>query len=148
MSSRHRILEPYGRWHATIHIDFYVCVPLEKLNSVLFKPTCANAQWVHMHQFASVCLSVRLSIRLWLDRNSVDNNSYHKNGMNVFLFFLCVVGGLSLTSIAGHVHVNDLNLATQILVFSCQTCSIYAMKQLGITRFQTFWSEPILTPEK
>ena len=35
----------------------------------------------------------------------------------------------SLTSIAGLVHVNDLNLTTNILVFPCQTCSVYAMKQ-------------------
>ncbi len=36
-----------------------------------------------------------------------------------------------LTSIAGLIHVNDLNLTTQILVFPCQTCSVYAMKQFG-----------------
>ena len=36
-----------------------------------------------------------------------------------------------LTSIAGLVHVNDLNCTTQILVFPCQTCSVYALKQFG-----------------
>ncbi len=39
---------------------------------ILVEPTCANAWWSHMHRFASVCLSVCL----WLDRNSLDNNSY------------------------------------------------------------------------
>ncbi len=38
---------------------------------------------------------------------------------------------VSLTGIARLVHVNDLNLTTQILTFPCQTCSVYAMKQFG-----------------
>ena len=36
-----------------------------------------------------------------------------------------------LTSIAGLVHVNDLNLTTQILVSPCHTCSVYAIKKFG-----------------
>ncbi len=40
--------------------------------------------------------------------------------------------GPNLTSIAGLIHVNDLNLITQILVsVPCQTCSVYATKQFG-----------------
>ncbi len=42
-----------------------------------------------------------------------------------------VNGLLSLTSIAGHVHVNDLDLTTQILVSPCHTCSVYAIKKFG-----------------
>ena len=38
-----------------------------------------------------------------------------------------------LTSIAGLVHVNDHNLTTQILVFPCQTCSVYAMMSSSYT---------------
>ncbi len=38
---------------------------------------------------------------------------------------------VTLTGIAGLVHVKDLNLMTQILIFPCQTCSVYAMKQFG-----------------
>ena len=37
----------------------------------------------------------------------------------------------ALTSIAGLVHVSDLKLTTQILIFLCQTCSVYATKQFG-----------------
>ncbi len=36
-----------------------------------------------------------------------------------------------LTSIAGLVHVNDLNLTTQILVPPCHICSVYAIKEFG-----------------
>ncbi len=36
-----------------------------------------------------------------------------------------------LTGIARLVHVNDLNLMTQILTFPCQTCSVYARKKFG-----------------
>ncbi len=36
-----------------------------------------------------------------------------------------------LTSIAGLVHVNDLNLTTQILVSPCHTCPVYAIKEFG-----------------
>ncbi len=36
-----------------------------------------------------------------------------------------------LTGIARLVHVNDLNLTTQILTFPCETCSVYATKQFG-----------------
>ena len=38
---------------------------------------------------------------------------------------------ISLTSIAGLVHVNDLNLTTLILVSPCHTCSVYAIKKFG-----------------
>ncbi len=38
---------------------------------------------------------------------------------------------LNLTSIAGLVHVNDLDLTTQILVSSCHICSVYAIKEFG-----------------
>ncbi len=41
---------------------------------------------------------------------------------------------ISLTSITGHVHVNDLDLTTQILVSSCHTCSVYAIKKFGFPR--------------
>ncbi len=34
---------------------------------------------------------------------------------------------ITLTSIAGLVHVNDLDLTTQILVSPCHTCSVYAI---------------------
>ena len=37
----------------------------------------------------------------------------------------------TLTSIAGLVHVNDLNLMTQILVSPCHICSVYAIKEFG-----------------
>ena len=40
-----------------------------------------------------------------------------------------------VTSIAGLVHVNDLNLTTKILVFPCQPYSVYAMKQFGYTHY-------------
>ncbi len=43
-----------------------------------------------------------------------------------FLFlFYCLRSNLLLTSIAGLVHVNDLDLTTQILVSPCDTCSVY-----------------------
>ncbi len=42
-----------------------------------------------------------------------------------------VSGKIHLTSIAGLVHVNDLNLTTQILVPPCYTCLIYAIKVFG-----------------
>ena len=35
------------------------------------------------------------------------------------------------TGIARLVHVSDLNLTTQILIFPCLTCSVYATKQFG-----------------
>ncbi len=38
---------------------------------------------------------------------------------------------LPLTSIAGLVHVNDLDLTTEILVSSCHICSVYAIKEFG-----------------
>ena len=41
------------------------------------------------------------------------------------------MGSLRLTSIAGLVHVNDLNLMTQILVSPCHICSVYAIKEFG-----------------
>ncbi len=49
-----------------------------------------------------------------------------KSHMHQAIFILVL-----LTSIAGLVHVNDLDLTTQILVFPCQTCSVYAIKQFG-----------------
>ncbi len=39
-----------------------------------------------------------------------------------------------LTSIAGLVHVNDLDLTTQILVSPCHTCSVYGIYLTGLTR--------------
>ncbi len=51
---------------------------------------------------------------------------------------------LALTSIAGLVHVNDLNLRTQILVFPCHTCWVYASKQFGYTSCQFPSTSPIL----
>ncbi len=51
--------------------------------------------------------------------------------ISTFCQLPCICPVLSLTSIAGLVHVNDLNLTTHILVFPCQTCSVYAMKQFG-----------------
>ncbi len=40
----------------------------------------------------------------------------------------------TLTSIAGLVHVNDLDLTTQILVSPCHTCSVYAINKFGLLR--------------
>ncbi len=39
-----------------------------------------------------------------------------------------------LTSIAGLVHVNGLNLTTQILVSPCHICSVYAINKFGLPR--------------
>ncbi len=46
-----------------------------------------------------------------------------------------------LTSIAGLVHVNDLNLMTLILVSLCHICSVYAIKEFGYPPriFHHFW---------
>ncbi len=41
-------------------------------------------------------------------------------------------GSNFLTSIAGLVHVNDLNLTTQILVSPCHICSVYAINQIWV----------------
>ena len=43
----------------------------------------------------------------------------------------CLHDGNLLTSIAGLVHVFDLDLTIQILIFPCQTCLVYATKQFG-----------------
>ena len=49
---------------------------------------------------------------------------------------------ISLTSIAGLVHVNDLKLTTQILVSPCHTCLVYAIKLLsGIYRTGLTWKD-------
>ena len=42
---------------------------------------------------------------------------------------------MTLTSIAGLVHVNDLDLTTQILISSCHICSVYAIKKFGLPNF-------------
>ncbi len=41
---------------------------------------------------------------------------------------------VALTSIAGLVHVNDLDLTTQILVSPCHTCPVYAINMFGFPR--------------
>ena len=42
---------------------------------------------------------------------------------------------ITLTSIARLVHVNDLNLTTQILVPPCYICSVYAIKEFGFMAY-------------
>ena len=38
---------------------------------------------------------------------------------------------ITLTGISGLVHAFDLDLMNQILIYPCQTCSVYATKQFG-----------------
>ena len=50
----------------------------------------------------------------------------------------------SLTSIAGLVHVSDLDLTTQILIFPCQTCQVYATKQFGSPPKTNFFGRSVI----
>ena len=76
------------------------------------------------------------------DLNTKAANAMLHNGMgetevSSFLSTLNVntISTHSLTSIAGLVHVNDLNLTTQILVSPCHTCSVYAIKKFGFVAY-------------
>ena len=70
----------------------------------------------------------------WHEWTWIDLSYWWLSNFDPFLTIVASIrrGGVHvLTSIAGLVHVNDLNLTTQILVFPCQTCLVYAMKQFG-----------------
>ncbi len=91
-------------------------------------PPVLNAWWAHMHHFVSVCLSVHL----WLDRNSVDNNSNCKKYLlvkNLFLKVLCLREKTLLTGMQEDWKLNDISLILCIYFSKLDFCRLQSSQR-------------------
>ena len=73
---------------------------------MVFEPTCANARWALRSRFPSVCLSVCLSVRPWLDKNywTIIHISGTKFGMVMDIdFILASRWNVTWVKVKGHI---------------------------------------------
>ena len=101
----------------------------------------------YSHRFSSFCLAFPgWGPKLQLATMQMCWRSY----LHIILSILCSLT-MYLTSIAGLVHVNDLDLPTQILVSPCHTCSVYTEQvwhgetKIWVGRSRSFtWTSPAM----